>query len=69
MIQDIEPKKLYNQYRQAQPDKNDYIAIFSKNKILIKESAEADRSIRMPRREELASFWETVSSDSACEAG
>ena len=44
MIQDIEPKKLYNQYRQAQPDKNDYIAIFSKNKILIKESAEADRA-------------------------
>ena len=68
MIQDIEPKKLYNQYRQAQPDKNDYIAIFSKNKILIKESAEADRSIRMPRREELASFWETVSTDSEVHA-
>lgn len=56
MIQDIEPKKLYNQYKQAQPDNNDYAAIFSDRKILIKETEEADRPIRMPKRGELAPF-------------
>ncbi len=37
MIQDIAPKKLHNEYIQKRPCSNDYIAVFHKNKILIKE--------------------------------
>ncbi len=38
MIQDIAPRKLYNQYIPKDPDKNDFIAVFRKNQILIKEN-------------------------------
>ena len=37
MIQDIAPKKLHNEYIQKRPCSNDYIAVFHKNQILIKE--------------------------------
>lgn len=40
MIQDIEPKILYNQYTPKEPKGTDYIAVFDKNKILIKETEE-----------------------------
>lgn len=38
MVQDIAPKKLYNEYRIQKLTEADYIAIFSRNQILIKES-------------------------------
>lgn len=50
MIQDIAPKKLYNEYHPAKPDGKDYIAVFSENKILIKQT---DEYIRLPGRAEL----------------
>lgn len=50
MIQDIAPKKLYNEYRPAKQDGKDYIAVFSENEILIKQTEEC---IRLPGRDEL----------------
>ena len=46
MIQDIAPRKLYNEFRNKKPDKNDYIAVFTENKMLVKETG---NSIRMPQ--------------------
>lgn len=51
MIQDIAPKKLYNEYKPTKPAENDYMAVFSKNEILIKET---DGQIKLPKREELS---------------
>ena len=50
MIQDIAPRKLYNEFRNKKPDKNDYIAVFTENKMLVKETG---NSIRMPQFSEL----------------
>ncbi len=51
MIQDIAPKKLYNAYIAKIPSANDYAAVFSGNKILIKET---DGVLRFPMLRELA---------------
>ena len=50
MIQNIAPKKLYNEYRQKRVSANDYIVVVCKNKILIRE---AGGRIRFPRLSEL----------------
>lgn len=39
MIQDIAPKVLHNQYKYKEPTEKDYIAVFYKNFILIKQCA------------------------------
>lgn len=37
MVQDIAPKKLYNEYHPVKPDAEDYIVVFSENKILMED--------------------------------
>lgn len=49
MIQDIAPKRLYNEYEPKTQDHNDYIAVFMKNKILIKQT---DKRMQLPKRAE-----------------
>ncbi len=50
MIQDIEPKILYNQYTPKKPKETDYIAVFDKNKILIKET---EKGLTFPEIQDL----------------
>lgn len=49
MIQDIAPKRLYNEYEPKTQEHNDYIAVFMKNRILIKQT---DKRMQLPQRAE-----------------
>ena len=51
MVQDIAPKKLYNEYTPKKLTPNDYIAVFQDNKILIKET---EAGLALPEQEDLA---------------
>ncbi len=53
MIQDITPKKLYNEYITQELTRDDYIAIFEDNKILIKET---ETGLAFPKQPDLADF-------------
>ncbi len=50
MIQDITPKKLYNEYLPRELTPDDYIAIFNDNKMLIKET---ESVLSFPRQTDL----------------
>lgn len=50
MIQDIAPKKLYNEYNPQKPEETDFIAVFSENKILIKDTG---GRLQLPGRAQL----------------
>lgn len=50
MIQDIEPKRLCNQYQLPKQNRNDYIAVFSGNQILIKET---NGRLELPKRADM----------------
>lgn len=63
MIQDIAPKKLHNEYQPVNPDSTDYITVFLKNKILIKQT---DEYMRLPKRAELEAVTGHAGDLSAC---
>lgn len=52
MVQDIAPKKLYNEYTPKKLTPKDYIAIFRENKILIKET---EAGLALPKQSDLLS--------------
>jgi len=64
MIQDITPKKMHNEYQPTEPDGNDYMAVFSENKILIEQT---DRYVRLPERSELETVCGCLKDVPACQ--
>lgn len=58
MVQDITPKKLYNEYTRKKLTRSDYIAIFKNNKILIKET---DTGLSFPKLPDLADILPVAS--------
>ena len=53
MIQDIYPHAYHNEYHDLQPQENDFILIFHKNKALVRYNGE---KLRYPTFNELKGF-------------